>query len=158
MRKTLVAAATSLAILLSMGTMGTGTASASTLSSVVDSVYGTPYKMGGIGNGSFDCSGFTQFVFKKMGISLARQSAAQYKQGTVVAKSQLKAGDLVFFNTLGNGVSHVGVYMGAGTFAHASSSKGVRIDFLSNSYFANRYVGAKRILSQYTYNLYATNL
>lgn len=114
--------------------------------------------MGGTGNGSFDCSGFTQFVFKKFGVSLNRQSTAQYHQGLSVSKSQLKAGDLVFFNTLGNGVSHVGIYMGAGTFSHASSSKGVRIDFLNNSYYANRYVGAKRILSQYTYNLYAANL
>ncbi|GGA53016.1 C40 family peptidase [Paenibacillus physcomitrellae] len=158
MRKTLTAAAVGLAILLSAGTLGANTASASTLSSVVSSVYGTPYKMGATGNGAFDCSGFTKYVFQKMGVTLARQSAAQYKQGTAVAKAQLKAGDLVFFNTLGNGVSHVGIYMGSGTFAHASSSKGVRVDKLSNSYYANRYVGAKRILSQYSYKTFAVNL
>jgi cell wall-associated NlpC family hydrolase len=158
LRKTLTAAAVSLAVLLSAGTVGTSTASASTLSSVVSSVYGTPYKMGAIGNGAFDCSGFTKYVFKKMGVTLARQSKAQYKQGTTVAKSQLKAGDLVFFNTLGNGVSHVGIYMGSGTFAHASSSKGIHIDQLNNSYYANRFVGAKRILSNYSYKLFAVNL
>ncbi|WP_138496375.1 C40 family peptidase [Paenibacillus pinistramenti] len=158
MRKTLAAAAVSLALLLSAGTLGANTASASTLSTVVNSVYGTPYKMGATGNGAFDCSGFTKYVFKKMGVTLARQSKAQFKQGTAVAKSQLKAGDLVFFNTLGSGVSHVGIYMGGGMFAHASSSRGVRLDKLSNSYFANRYVGAKRVLSNYTYTTYAVDL
>ncbi|WP_223069318.1 C40 family peptidase [Paenibacillus caui] len=156
MRKTLTAAVTSLALLFSVGT---GSASAaSTLNTVVKSVYGTPYKMGGNGNGSFDCSGFTKYVFKKMGVQLARQSKAQFKQGTSVAKSQLKKGDLVFFNTSGSGVSHVGIYLGSGSFAHASSSKGIRIDKLSNSYFANRYIGSKRILSKYTYNLYAADI
>ena len=111
--------------------------------------------MGAIGNGAFDCSGFTKYVFKKMGVSLARQSKSQFKQGTSVAKSQLKAGDLVFFNTLGKGVSHVGVYLGAGSFAHASSVNGIHIDKLSASYYSNRYVGARRILSQNSYKLFA---
>ncbi|AWB42862.1 hydrolase [Paenibacillus sp. CAA11] len=156
MRKTLTAAAMSLTILF---TMGTGNAFAdSNLDKVVNSVYGTPYKMGGTTVKGFDCSGFTKYVFKKMGVTLARQSKAQFKQGTSVAKSQLKEGDLVFFNTLGNGVSHVGIYVGNGKFAHASSSKGIHIDKLSNSYYQNRYVGAKRILSKYTYRLFATEL
>jgi lipoprotein Spr len=140
--------------------VGAGSASAdtsdkSTLVSVVSSVYGTPYKFGGITTSGFDCSGFTQYVFKKMGVSLARTSAAQYKQGTPVSKSQLREGDLVFFNTLGNGVSHVGIYIGDGKFAHSSSSKGIRTDSLSNSYYKQRYLGAKRILSQYNYSVFA---
>ncbi|MBP2002768.1 cell wall-associated NlpC family hydrolase [Paenibacillus shirakamiensis] len=157
MRKKLAAAATSLAILF---TMGTGSAFAdSTLTHAVKSVYGTPYKTGGTTSRGFDCSGFTSFVFKKMGVSLARQSKAQFKQGSpVMARGQLKAGDLVFFNTLGNGVSHVGVYVGNGQFAHASSSKGIHIDRLSNTYFNKRYVGAKRILSKAGYKKYAVNL
>ncbi|RCX14450.1 NlpC/P60 family protein [Fontibacillus phaseoli] len=155
MRKTITAAATSLAILF---TMGTGSAFAdTTLNSVVKSVYGTPYKYGGVTTNGFDCSGFTRYVFKKMGVDLARVSAAQYKQGTTVAKSQLKAGDLVFFNTMGKGkVSHVGVYLGDGKFAHASSSKGIRTDKLSSSYYKTRYVGAKRILSQSSFTAFAT--
>lgn len=146
MRKTIAAAATSLAILF---TMGTGNVHAeSTLNSVVKSVYGTPYKYGGTTINGFDCSGFTRYVYKKLGVTLPRVSSDQYKKGISVAKSQLKAGDLVFFNTLGNGkVSHVGIYLGDGTFAHASSSKGIRTDKLSNSYYKTRYVGAKRILS-----------
>ncbi|WP_410772402.1 C40 family peptidase [Fontibacillus sp. BL9] len=155
MRKTITAAATSLAILF---TMGTGSAFAdTTLNSVVKSVYGTPYKYGGVTTNGFDCSGFTRYVFKKMGIDLARVSGAQYKQGTAVAKSQLKAGDLVFFNTLGKGkVSHVGIYLGDDKFAHASSSKGIRTDKLSNSYYKTRYVGAKRILSKSSFTTFAT--
>lgn len=159
MRKTLAAAVTSLAILFSLGT---GEASAQQsdpvkLDSIVQSVYGTPYKFGGTSTQGFDCSGFTRYVFQKMGIKLPRVSTAQYKQGTPISKSQLKEGDLVFFNTLGKGkVSHVGIYVGEGKFAHASSSKGIRIDKLSNRYYKNRYVGAKRVLSKYSYSVYAS--
>lgn len=141
--------------------MGTGSVFAdnseetSTLKSVVSSVYGTPYKLGGTSTRGFDCSGFTQYVYKKMGVNLARVSQAQYKQGTAVSKSQLKEGDLVFFNTTGKGVSHVGIYIGDGKFAHSSSSKGIRTDKLSNSYYNQRYIGAKRILSKYSYSVFA---
>lgn len=160
MRKTLTAAVTSLALLFTLGAgsafADSAKAETTTLSSIVDSVYGTPYKFGGTTTAGFDCSGFTRYVFSKMGIKLARVSTAQYKQGTPVPKSELQAGDLVFFKTTGTGkVSHVGVYIGDGEFAHASSSKGIRIDKLSNSYYKNRYVGAKRVLSKYGYSVYA---
>jgi lipoprotein Spr len=160
LRKTLTAAVTSLALLFTLGAgsafADSAKAETTTLSSIVDSVYGTPYKFGGTTTAGFDCSGFTRYVFSKMGIKLARVSAAQYKQGTPVPKSELQAGDLVFFKTTGTGkVSHVGVYVGDGEFAHASSSKGIRIDKLSNSYYQNRYVGAKRVLSKYGYSVYA---
>lgn len=150
MRKTFAALATSVAILFSMGT---GSAFAdSTLNNVVKSTYGTPYKYGGITTSGFDCSGFTRYVFSKMGINLPRVSSEQFHKGVSIPKSQLKAGDLVFFKINGNNiVSHVGVYLGNGKFAHASSSKGVRTDNLSNSYYSKYYVGAKRILSASTY-------
>ncbi|WP_055105438.1 C40 family peptidase [Paenibacillus ihumii] len=155
MRKTLTAAATSLAILFTIGTASAYADSSTTLNKTVNAVYGTPYKLGGTTTNGFDCSGFTSYVFKKMGVKLPRVSSAQYKQGTPVAKNQLQEGDLVFFNTTGKGVSHVGIYIGDGKFAHASSSKGIRTDKLSNSYYKKRYVGAKRILSKYGYATHA---
>lgn len=162
MRKTVAVVITSLAIALTIGTGSTFAAASNTtpskLESVVNSVKGTPYKFGGISTVGFDCSGFTQYVFKKFGVSISRSSAAQYKMGTAVAKSKLQEGDLVFFNTFGKGVSHVGIYVGNGKFAHASSSKGITIDKLSNSYYQKRYVGAKRVLSKAGYAKYAASL
>ena len=71
---------------------------------------------------------------------------AMYASGTTVKKAKLETGDLVFFNTSGKGVSHVGIYIGEGKFAHASTSKGVRVDKLNDPYYwGDRYVGAKRI-------------
>lgn len=145
MKKQLTAAAVSLAILFSVGT---GSAFAdSKLDGVIDKTLGTSYVAGGTSTSGFDCSGFTMYVFAKIGIKLPHQSGSQYKMGTAVEKSELIAGDLVFFNTSGKGVSHVGVFVGDGKFAHASSSKGVIISKLSDKYYVERYVGAKRIMS-----------
>jgi len=107
---------------------------------------GVPYVWGGSTPSGFDCSGFVQYVFSRHGISLPRTSKEQYGIGTSVSKSDLKAGDLVFFNTEGSGVSHLGIYIGNNQFIHASTSKGVIISSLSNTYWAPRYYGAKRIL------------
>ncbi len=108
---------------------------------------GVPYSYGGTTTNGFDCSGFTQRVFSDLGISLGRTTSAQYSAGTGVAKSNLAVGDLVFFNTSGRGVSHVGIFVGNGQFVHSSSSKGVTVSKLSESYWANRYLGAKQIAS-----------
>jgi cell wall-associated NlpC family hydrolase len=107
---------------------------------------GTPYVWGGMTPSGFDCSGLVQYVFAQNGISLPRTTALQYKVGTSVSKSNLKPGDLVFFNTSGSGVSHVGIYIGDNQFIHSSSSKGVVITSLSNSYWSARYLGARRVL------------
>ncbi|MBQ8769104.1 MAG: C40 family peptidase [Oscillospiraceae bacterium] len=107
---------------------------------------GVPYVWGGSTPSGFDCSGFVQYVFAQHGIQLPRTSKQQYGVGTSVSKSNLKAGDLVFFETDGNGVSHLGIYIGNNQFIHASTSKGVVISSLSNTYWAPRYYGAKRIL------------
>ncbi|WP_342566308.1 C40 family peptidase [Paenibacillus sp. FSL R7-0345] len=137
-------------------TMGAGSVSAdSKMDTVIAKTIGVSYKTGGTSTAGFDCSGFTKYVFKSIGLTLPRTSKAQYSVGTAVSKSNLRAGDLVFFNTLGSGVSHVGIYVGQGKFAQSSSSKGVIISSLSQAYWANRYVGAKRVMSTTAYQAVA---
>jgi hypothetical protein len=94
----------------------------------------------------FDCSGFVQYVFAhSLGIDLPDTSVTQFLAGTKVAQSELQTGDLVFFHTRGKNVSHVGIYLDNGRFIHSpSTGKRVRVDELSDSYWARRYVGAKR--------------
>jgi cell wall-associated NlpC family hydrolase len=106
---------------------------------------GVPYSFGGTTASGFDCSGFVQHVFAMLGISLPRTADAQYDVGHRAIGGP-RAGDLVFFDTYG-GVSHVGIYLGEGKFVHASSSHGVMVSHLSDSYWASRYVGAKRLIA-----------
>jgi peptidoglycan DL-endopeptidase LytE len=108
---------------------------------------GVPYAWGGTSPSGFDCSGFTQFVFSKAGVSLPRTSALQYNIGYPVSRDQLKSGDLVFFSTYKPGPSHVGIYTENNKFIAASSSQGVTITDLNNSYYKARYIGARRITS-----------
>lgn len=107
---------------------------------------GTKYRSGGTTTAGFDCSGFVSYVFDDLGINLPRSSSGMHATGTKVDKDELLSGDLVFFNTTGKGVSHVGIYIGDGNFIHASTSQGVRIDKLSDPYYwGSRYIGAKRV-------------
>ncbi|MFS0620607.1 C40 family peptidase [Priestia megaterium] len=106
---------------------------------------GVPYKWGGTTTKGFDCSGFIQYIFKKAGKTLPRTTEQMYQVGTSVSKAKLQKGDLVFFQTYKKGPSHVGVYLGNNQFLQASTSKGVTITSLSNSYWKARYIGAKRI-------------
>jgi len=108
---------------------------------------GAPYVFGGTSSSGFDCSGFVQHVFGMLGIVLPRTADAQYDAGRPTVGGP-RAGDLVFFDTYG-GVSHVGIYLGNGEFVHASSSHGVMVSKLSESYWASRYVGAKRVTGHY---------
>ena len=111
------------------------------------SYIGVPYKFGGATPKAFDCSGYLQYVFAQNGITIPRTSDEQYKLGRRTASSrQLVPGDLVFFTTYEPGASHCGIYLGNDEFIHASSSKGVRIDKLSNSYWSPRYYGGKHIV------------
>jgi len=108
---------------------------------------GVPYVFGGSSPSGFDCSGYVQYVFIHNGIPLPRTADIQYTKGNWVAKDKLQPGDLVYFTTYAPGASHVGIYLGDGNFLNAQSSKGVAIASLNNSYWSNRYFGAKRILS-----------
>jgi len=107
---------------------------------------GTRYSRGGTSRGGFDCSGFTRYVYAKYGISLPHSTAAQAHLGRPVSKSELAAGDLVFFHTHRAGISHVGIYIGNGRFVHsATHGRGVVVDSLNAAYYAPRYRGARRV-------------
>ena len=119
------------------------------LARVVEGYLGIPYKWGGTTRAGMDCSAFTRAIFRETyGVELPRTSKQMYGVGRAITQKQdLKPGDLVFFkNTYsGPGVSHVGIYLGEGRFAHASSSKGGTITPLDNPYFHPRYIGARRV-------------
>jgi cell wall-associated NlpC family hydrolase len=110
---------------------------------------GTPYRYGSAGPNSFDCSGFTSYIFKKHGYTINRSSRDQFKNGTAVNKSGLIPGDLVFFtNSAGTRINHVGIYIGDGEFVHSSSgnSRFVRVDKINTGHYNSRYKGARRVL------------
>jgi cell wall-associated NlpC family hydrolase len=106
---------------------------------------GVPYVFGGTTTAGFDCSGYVQHVFAMLGINLPRTADAQYAAGHRIVGS-MKPGDLVFFQTYAPGASHVGIYLGHDRFVHASSH-GVMVSSLNESYWAARYIGAKRFLT-----------
>lgn len=131
------------------GLTGTPKASASDFDSLYSSArsyLGVPYRYGGTTKSGIDCSAFTQVVFKENGVSIPRTTGQQFSIGTSVSKRNLQQGDLVFFNTSGRGVSHVGIYVGNNNFIHASTSRGVMISSINDPYYwGSRYVGAKRV-------------
>ena len=111
---------------------------------------GRPYVYGDNGTRGFDCSGFTCSVYESsMGVKLNRSSRDQVTNGIPVEKSELKPGDLLFFNTSGKGISHVGLYIGDGKMIHASTSKSqVEITDINSKYYSSRYVAARRIITK----------
>ncbi len=110
---------------------------------------GIPYRWGGTtAENGFDCSGLTMVSYRLNGLNLPRVSRNQFQAGKWVSKAQLRPGDLVFFATKGGTrVTHVGMYIGDGNFIHAPrTGKDVRIEKLSNSFFAKTYMGGRTYL------------
>ena len=108
---------------------------------------GVPYVFGGTTPRGFDCSGYVQYVFAKNGIRLTRTADTQAREGKFVSKKNLKPGDLVFFTTYEPGASHVGIYAGNNLFWNATSSRGIMLSNLTDSYWGPRYYTARRILT-----------
>lgn len=107
---------------------------------------GTPYRNGGADPAGFDCSGYVAYVFGVHGVRLPRTVAGLYLAGSPVRGDRVAAGDLLFFDTSGGGASHVAIALGGGRFIHAPSSRGtVRVESLASSYWADRYVSARRV-------------
>jgi cell wall-associated NlpC family hydrolase len=111
----------------------------------IDEWYGTRYRMGGTTKSGIDCSAFVQTIyFAAFAVSLPRTARDQYRASRIISATELKEGDLVFFNTIG-GISHVGIYLQNNKFVHASSSNGVIISDLFEPYYLKRYIGAGRV-------------
>lgn len=112
------------------------------------SLMGIAYRFGGNSpvNG-FDCSGFVRYVFQRsIGVNLPRTAAEQARMGREISRSDLRPGDIVFFNTRGFSYSHNGLYIGNGKFVHAPrTGKNIEIGNMSNSYWSGRFNGGRRI-------------
>lgn len=108
---------------------------------------GKPYVWGATGPNSYDCSGLSQTAYKHIGIKIPRVAYDQGNYGKKVDKSDLKPGDLLFFNIDGSGISHVGIYIGDRKMIHAPSrGKTVSIVNIDSNYYAKRYVVGRRVL------------
>jgi len=111
----------------------------------VDEWYGTRYRMGGTTKKGIDCSAFVQAVYQTaFSVAVPRTAFEQFKTANRISATELKEGDLLFFNTIG-GVSHVGIYLRNNKFIHASSSKGVVVSDVFDPYYLRRFLGAGRI-------------
>lgn len=152
----LALAALSLALLAQCSVMPAPTSSPQNSERAADvvmlalSLLNTSYRFGGKSpKAGVDCSGLVTYVFKHaIGLRLSGNSAALARQGRKVARDRMRPGDLVFFNTRGRPFSHVGIYIGNDEFVHALNSRGgVRIDKLTNSYYAARFETARALLN-----------
>lgn len=111
----------------------------------IDEWYGTRYRYGGTTKSGIDCSAFVQAIYMSaFGMSLARTAREQYRGCRIVSATEMKTGDLVFFNTTG-GISHVGIYLQNNKFVHASTSFGVTISDLFDPYYLGRFLGVGRM-------------
>lgn len=114
------------------------------------SLQGVPYRYGGKNPAGFDCSGFTGYVFRHFGINLQASSRHQFSQGQTVEADSIQKGDLVFFRNTKGRINHVGIITDRSSeqilFVHASSSQGIRVDYLETPYYQKRLVGFKRVI------------
>jgi peptidoglycan DL-endopeptidase CwlO len=106
---------------------------------------GSSYAMGATGPGAFDCSGLTSYAFAQAGLALPRDSFGQFGAGRAIGRDEIRAGDLVFFDTNGPGASHVGIATGRRTAISATSSGGVIEHPTDDAYWGAAYVGARRV-------------
>lgn len=121
---------------------------------------GVPYRLGGADPAGFDCSGLVQYVFAQYGMSVPRVVEQQYEIGETIRPSDIRPGDLIFFNTKkdGRGASHVAIAVGQDSFVHAPNSTGVvRIETLGSAYWGSRYLGARRITQSHSARLATPN-
>ena len=128
-----------------------------TLEKLIDEAFshlGTRYRSGAKGPSAFDCSGFTSYVYKQQtGIFVGASSRDQYARNTPIRRDEIQCGDLVFFTSpnSGHNVGHVGIVVDVDpvtldfTFIHASSKSGVKLSSSTETNYAKRYVGARRI-------------
>lgn len=120
------------------------------LYSTIDQWYGTRYRYGGTTARGIDCSAFMQVLGSyAYGWNLPRTARMQYAHTRSISKTDLKEGDLVFFNTTG-GISHVGMYLQNNKFIHSTTSKGVVISDLTDNYWKSRFIGARRNVAEDT--------
>lgn len=111
------------------------------------SMRGAPYRNGGTDPSGFDCSGLVAYVFAQHGVTLPRTVTELYRTGTSVDTALIAPGDLVFFDTTGQGASHVGIALGGDEFVHAPSASGeVRVERIGSNYWSGRFLGARRVL------------
>lgn len=112
----------------------------------VNSWLGVPYKYGGTDRKGIDCSAFVGTIYKEVyGVTLNRTANDMLRDVKLIAKSQLKEGDLVFFTNSKGKVSHVGIYLKEGLFAHASTSNGVSVSRLDNKYWEKHFYKGGRV-------------
>lgn len=126
----------------------TGAGSDNAMVSEALNYLGIRYRFGGSSpDTGFDCSGLVTYSAERsLGLKLPRNAAEMAQQGISVAKNELKAGDLVFFNTMGRRYSHVGIYLGDDRFVHSPSAGGVvRVESMTMAYWTKRYNGARRL-------------
>lgn len=111
----------------------------------IDEWYGTRYRYGGTTKSGIDCSAFVQAVYlSAFALSLPRTARDQHRNSRIISATEMKTGDLVFFNTTG-GISHVGIYLQNNKFVHASTSQGVTISDMFDPYYLSRFIGIGRV-------------